>query len=250
MHRVFVEPSQIDEEGRRITISGSEVNHIKNVLRMKRGEELDACESISRRLYRCIIDEVRDDVIECKLCFIKEADTELSSRILLFQGLAKGERMELAVQKSVELGAAAFYPVSCHRSVVKLDEKKGDKKRERWQLLAEGAAAQSRRAFVPEVGKVMDFSESLEHAAKEADRIFIPYELEQEATMEDTRRLFSQIKPGETIAVFIGPEGGFEEEEVEQAVRAGAVPITLGRRILRTETAAIAVLAWLSYVLG
>ena len=250
MHRVFIEPSQVDMECHRVFILGGDVNHIKNVLRMKKGEELDACESVSRRLYRCMVEEFTQEGIECRICFVKEPDTELSSKIYLFQGLPKGEKLELIIQKAVELGAAQIIPVKCTRSVVKLDEKKAAKKTERWQQIAKNAAEQSRRSFIPQAGPLMDFKEAVEYAKKVSDKGFIPYELTDASAMDKTRALLSGVKTGESVAVFIGPEGGFEEEEVKQAVAAGIEPITLGKRILRTETAAITVLSWLNYILG
>ncbi len=250
MHRVFIDPSQVDEAGHRVYIRGGEVNHIKNVLRMKEGEELDACESESRRLYRCLVEDIQPDEVVCLLCFIKEADSELPVKIYLFQALPKKDKLELIIQKAVELGVSQIIPVSCKRSVVKLEDGRSKKKLARWQAIAEGAAAQSRRAFVPEVGPVMSFKEALPLACNVARHCFIPYELADSGTMDRTRELFENIRPGEDVAVFIGPEGGFDEEEISQALASGLEPITLGRRILRTETAAISVLSWLDFLLG
>ncbi len=248
MHRVFIEPSQVDEKDHRVIIRGDEVNHIKNVLRMKPGEELDACESVSRRLYRCMIEDYAPGEVICRLCFIKEADTELSSGIYLFQGLPKADKLELIVQKAVELGVREIIPVSTMRSVVRLDEKKSEKKRVRWQAIAEGAASQSRRAYVPQVKDTMDFAAAVEYCRSVAVKSFIPYELCEEKGMEHTRMMLSQIAPGEAVGVFIGPEGGFDESEISLAEGAGIIPVTMGRRILRTETAAITILSWLMYL--
>ena len=148
--------------------------------------------------------------------------------------------MELIIQKAVELGAYSIVPVSTRRCVVKLDNKKAEKKVSRWQQIAESAAKQSKRMLVPEVHSVMTFKEAL-------DVLLIPYELAK--GMKETKELIRSIEPGKSIGVFIGPEGGFEEQEVADAMEAGAKPITLGHRILRTETAGLAVLSVLMFQL-
>ena len=170
----------------------------------------------------------------------------MKNRIYLFQGLPKADKMELIIQKAVELGAYSVVPVSTRRCVVKLDNKKAEKKVSRWQQIAESAAKQSKRMLVPEVHSVMTFKEALVYA-KELDVLLIPYELAK--GMKETKELIRSIEPGKSIGVFIGPEGGFEEQEVADAMEAGAKPITLGHRILRTETAGLAVLSVLMFQL-
>ena len=184
----------------------------------------------------------------CGLRFIKEEGLELASKIYLFQGLPKADKMELIIQKAVELGVYEIVPVACKRSVVKLDGKKAAGKVQRWQGIAEAAAKQSRRGIIPKVREVAGFGEALNYAGQLPVKL-IPYELAgvEGETMEKTRAIMKNLKPGEDIAVFIGPEGGFEEKEVAGAMAAGALPITLGRRILRTETAGITVLSILMY---
>ena len=152
--------------------------------------------------------------------------------------------MELIIQKAVELGVGEIVPVATRRAVVKLDDKKAGKKVQRWNSIALGAAKQSGRSLVPEVKPVMTFAQAVEYA-KELDIVLIPYELAE--GMEKTREIISAVRPGQSIGVFIGPEGGFDEEEVEKAASFGAQPITLGRRILRTETAGLCVLSILMY---
>ena len=171
-------------------------------------------------------------------------DTELPSRIYLFQGLPKQEKMELIVQKAVELGVCQVIPVQTRRCVVKLDAKKAAKKVQRWQQIAESAAKQAGRGYIPAVSEVMTFQEALAFS-ETLDIRLIPYELAD--GMEGTRKILDEIRPGQSVGIFIGPEGGFEKEEVGRAVEAGALPITLGKRILRTETAGIAVLSILMY---
>lgn len=244
MYRFFVEPSQIQDK--RIVITGRDVNHIKNVLRMKVGEEIAVSNGIDSREYRCGIEAYTEDEVICSLRFIKEDGVELPSEIYLFQGLPKADKMELIVQKAVELGVHEVIPVAAKRCVVKLDDKKEAAKVNRWQGIAEAAAKQSKRAVIPDVHAVMSMGEAVEYA-RNMDVRLIPYELAED--MGHTKALISAVRPGSSIAVFIGPEGGFEESEVQAAVDAGIEPITLGKRILRTETAGLAVLSWLMYQL-
>lgn len=242
MYQFFVEPEQI--QGKEILIRGGDVNHIKNVLRMKAGEELSVSNGVDGREYRCAIAEFSEETVRCELRFIKEDGVELPSRIYLFQGLPKADKMELIVQKAVELGAYQVIPVATRRSVVRLDEKKAAAKVSRWQAVALAAAKQSRRGVIPQVCPVMSFKQALAYAGDIPVKL-IPYELADH--MDKTRELIDNLEPGQDIAVFIGPEGGFEEDEIETAKASGAVPVTLGRRILRTETAGMTVLSWLIY---
>lgn len=244
MYRFFVEPSQIQDK--RIVIRGRDVNHIRNVLRMKIGEEIAVSNGMDSREYRCGIEEYREDEVICTLRFIKEDGVELPSKIYLFQGLPKADKMELIIQKAVELGVHKVIPVAAKRCVVKLDDKKAASRISRWQGIAEAAAKQSKRGVIPTVHAVMGMGEAVEYA-KSMDVRLIPYELAE--NMARTKSLIGAVKSGSSIAVFIGPEGGFEECEVQAAVEAGIEPITLGRRILRTETAGLAVLSWLMYQL-
>lgn len=163
-------------------------------------------------------------------------NTELPIKIYLFQGLPKSDKLELIIQKTVELGVAGIIPVEMNRSIVKLDEKKKSSKRERWQAIAESAAKQSKRNIVPEVFDVTTYKQAMEKA-KGLDLLLVPYE--NENGMKATADALSNIKVGSSIGILIGPEGGFEEKEVAQAIEAGGISISLGNRILRTETAAI-----------
>ena len=164
----------------------------------------------------------------------------------MFQGLPKSDKMDLIIQKCVELGVFRVVPVTTKRTVVKLDAKKEESRRKRWTAVSESAAKQSGRGIIPEISGVQSFREAVEEAG-ELDVCLIPYEKAE--NMARTREILSGIPAGASIGVFIGPEGGFEEEEVREAMEAGARPITLGRRILRTETAGMAVLAMLGYLL-
>lgn len=246
MNQFFVEPSQINVHDRTVIILGPDVKHIRNVLRMKPGEEVAVSNGQDGKEYRCGILAVEEDRVLCELRFIKEDNVELPSRVYLFQALPKADKMELIIQKAVELGVHEIIPVAAKRCVVKLDEKKAAGKRARWQGIAEAAAKQSRRALVPDVTQVSEFCQAVERAAGMDVRL-IPYELAED--MGKTRRLLEGIRPGQEIALFIGPEGGFEESEIRLALEKGLEPITLGRRILRTETAGMTVLSWIMYLL-
>lgn len=242
MYQFFVEPSQI--QGNRIVILGKDVNHIKNVLRMRPGEEIAVSNGTDGKEYRCGIEEIFEDEVICSLRFVKEDALELPSKVYLFQGLPKADKMELIIQKAVELGVYQVIPVSSKRAVVKLDEKKAKSKIERWQGIAEAAAKQSKRGIIPEIGPVMTMKQAIEFSKCAKVRV-IPYELAE--GMSKTKEIIEGLKPGEDVAIFIGPEGGFEEEEVKLASESGIEPITLGKRILRTETAGMTVLSWIMY---
>lgn len=219
MYRFFVEPSQVEDHT--IRILGSDVNHIKNVLRMKTGEEI-LISSGDDLEYACYIEELGDKEVLAHVMYVQEAGYELSSRIYLFQGLPKGDKMELIIQKAVELGVHEVIPMATRRAVVKLDGKKEENKIRRWQAIAESAAKQSKRMYVPEVRHVMRFSEAIEHA-KELDVVLLPYELAKD--MKETKKIIDQIEPGQSIGIFIGPEGGFDEEEVRMAADMGALSL-------------------------
>lgn len=246
MNRFFVQPNQINLSDKSVIILGPDVNHIRNVLRMKPGEEISVSDGRDGREYRCGILSVEERQILCELRFIKEENVELPSRVYLFQALPKAEKMELIVQKAVELGVYQIIPVASKRCVVKLDDKKAAVKTARWQGIADAAAKQSRRAILPEVTEVLTFSEAVRKASKMDVRL-IPYELAGDMTR--TGELIGSLRPGQEIAVFIGPEGGFEEGEIALAEEKGLAPITLGKRILRTETAGLTILSWIMYVL-
>jgi len=245
MHRFFVEANQIDTEQNRVSIVGNDVNHIKNVLRMMEGEKLLI--SCGNELeYTCEISELSSEEVVASIIEVTESGRELPSKIYLFQALPKGDKMELIIQKTVELGVFEIIPVETKNCVVKLDDKKKSAKIKRWQAIAESAAKQSKRMMIPEIHDVMRFSDAITYA-KELDVCVIPYELAE--NMQHTRELLGQIQPGQSIGIFIGPEGGFEEEEVQTALKNQIEPITLGKRILRTETAGLAVISILMYLL-
>lgn len=244
MYRFFVEPRQVGEK--EIRIQGSDVNHIKNVLRMKPGDEI-FISSGENTEYTCYIEDMQEEEILAHIMYAQEAGYELSSKLYLFQGLPKSDKMEFIIQKAVELGVCEVIPVASRRAVVKLDKKKEEKKIARWQAISESAAKQSKRMYVPRISEVETFPEAVEYA-KKLDVVLLPYELAK--GMARTKEIVENIQRGQSVGIFIGPEGGFEEAEVELAVReAKASAITLGKRILRTETAGLAVLSVLMFAL-
>lgn len=243
MHHFFVTPQQIS--GDKIQIEGGDVNHMKNVLRMKLHEKAEISDGESRT-YLCEVEAYEEDVAVLHILEEMEADTEPASKLYLFQGLPKSDKMELIVQKAVELGVYQVIPVAMKRSVVRLDDKKAAKKADRWNSIAESAAKQAGRSRIPEVTMPLSYNEALK-MAEELDVTLLPYELA--GGMKVTREVIRQIKSGQSVGIFIGPEGGFEPEEVDAAVSMGAKVITLGRRILRTETAGLATLAVLMFEL-
>lgn len=278
MYQFFIEENQL--AGDKISILGSDVNHIKNVLRMKAGERVRVSISDSGRSFFGTIENLLEDEVLVHIEKEDEAGTELANRIFLFQGLPKGDKMELIIQKAVELGVYEIIPVAMKNCVVKLDEKKAAGKVKRWQAISESAAKQSKRTLIPEIQMPMTWKNALEKA-KELDIVLVPYE--NERGMDATREVLHSIKPGQSIGIFVGPEGGFSSEEIEQAapvlpkdedfvaeademhlldvkhhvsgaerthlVASRAHRISLGRRILRTETAGLATLAMLVFCL-
>ncbi|MEG1459168.1 MAG: 16S rRNA (uracil(1498)-N(3))-methyltransferase [Acetivibrio sp.] len=242
MHCFYIEKGQIEEETIRIT--GDDVNHIKNVLRMSLGENLILCDK-EGLFYKVSISVMDESEILADVLEIKKADTELPTKIYLFQGLPKKDKMELIIQKSVELGVTEVIPVATKFCVAKIEDKKKEKKKlERWQSISEAAAKQSGRGIIPKIQGVMDFKEAI-NLAKKMENGIIPYEGSQ--GMKTSGEAIKKMAEGKTAAVFIGPEGGFSEEEIAYALEAGIVPITLGKRILRTETAGITALSLLMF---
>lgn len=245
MLHLFADPSDVQDEF--LTITGPEVNHIRNVMRLKPGEEISVSIGGDGKEYRYGIESYTEDSVLCRLRFVKDKEVELPVKVLLFQGLPKADKMDLIVQKAVELGAAEIIPVSMERCVVKLDAGKAAKKTARWQTIAESAASQSRRSIIPRILAPMSMKEAVEYAKEQTEVRVIPYELQEDDG--SVKQYLESLKEGQSVSIFIGPEGGFAPGEVELAKEAGIRPISLGRRILRTETAGLAILSWLIYIL-
>lgn len=239
MHHFFVSPDQI--AGDQVRITGQDVNHIKNVLRVKPGEEILVSDGTGRD-HLCQVESLEVQSVEARIVSTDEQGRELPSRIWLFQGLPKSDKMELIIQKAVELGAAGIVPVATKNAVVKLDPKKEEAKLKRWQAIAGSAAKQSKRSLVPEVLGLMTLKEAFDYVERQGFSVrLIPYEHQE--GMEGTRKELEALEAGQDIAVFIGPEGGFDQGEIQLALCRGVRPVSLGRRILRTETAGLAILS-------
>ncbi len=243
MYRFFADPANIGE--RDIFIEGKDYNHIRNVLRMKAGDTVSVSDGESDKEYRCHIEGFSEEKVHLKLDFIKEAELELPVKVTLFQGLPKSGKMDYIIEKCTELGVVKVVPVRTERSLTVLTGEKAEKKTLHWQGKAEAAAKQSRRTLIPGISMPLSFKEAVEECGG-YDYKIIPYELSKD--FNKTRELLSGIPSGSKVAVFIGPEGGFSEDEIDLAVSQGFTPVTLGKRILRTETAALVVLSWLIYL--
>ena len=244
MYQFFVEEQQV--RGERIVITGSDVNHIVNVLRMKPGEKVRVSDSAEHAFF-CHVEELSQDEVWLHIDEQDELGTEFAHKVYLFQGLPKGDKMELIIQKAVELGVSEIIPVAMKNCVAKLDEKKAANRIKRWQTIAESAAKQSKRTVIPKIEMPVSWKEAYK-LAQEMDITLVPYE--NERGMDATRELISGIKKGQSIGIMIGPEGGFANEEIAMVTEMDKMHcISLGRRILRTETAGLATLSMLVYEL-
>lgn len=227
----------VDNENKgngRYLISGSDYNHIINVLRMNLGDEfLVSCDGKSDL---CYIESLENETVSAKIIEENYRNTELNTKIYLFQGLPKSDKIELIIQKCVELGVEGIIPVEMNRCVVKLEEKKKASKQARWQAIAESAAKQSKRNSIPEVFEIMSYNNAVS-MAKKLDLFLVPYE--NKDGMLSTIQALKELNKCKSIGIFIGPEGGFEQNEIDKAIENGGKTISLGKRILRTETAAI-----------
>ena len=248
MPRFFVKTEQIQDET--ITILGEDVKHIKNVLRKDKGDKIEICNQENGKTYNCEINNIEDNSIITKIIDqIEEQEDKI--KIDIYQGLPKADKMELIIQKSVELGANAIIPVAMKRCVVKIDSKDENKKICRWQKIAESAAKQSGRNEIPEIRNIATV-EKISNLINEYDSLIVAYENEKNNTIK--RELFKlkdilQEKGKINIALIIGPEGGLEEKDVELLKQSGAKIVTLGNRILRTETVALNMLSVIRYEL-
>ena len=227
------------------------MNHIKNVLRLTIGDTITVCDGAGKE-YECEIAEISKEQVYANIVDINQNAAELPCNITLFQGMPKSDKMEFIIQKCVELGVSRIVPVEMSRCVVKLEPKKEEAKRKRWYGISESAAKQSKRMIVPEIAPVMKYKDAVQEAEK-TDLFLLPYEdsesLEGAGGMELTRELIRRLEPGQKCAVLIGPEGGFSDAEVEIAKAHAAKTITLGKRILRTETAGLFVMSAIGLLL-
>ncbi|MFI3236860.1 MAG: RsmE family RNA methyltransferase [Lachnospiraceae bacterium] len=244
MFQFFVEKAAVQPTA--VCIIDANLNHMKNVLRMKVGEQFYVSVKDDSCKYLCELEGYEEDMARCHIIEAVEDTTELPCEITLYQGLPKSDKMELIIQKAVELGVSHIVPVGMERSVVKLDDKKAKSKIDRWNAIAESAAKQSKRDVIPTIGAVLSYKQAL-GACKEQDVIILPFEHAE--GMNQTRKVLEGIEKGQSIAIFVGPEGGFSDKEIELALAQDIHVITLGKRILRTETASLAILSMLGYLL-
>ena len=248
MPRFFVKSEQITDK--EITIIGEDVKHIKNVLRKQTGDCIEICNQETGKTYKCEILQLKEQEIINQI--IEDINSQEDNiKVDIYQGLPKADKMELIIQKSVELGVNSIIPVEMKRCVVKIDAKSENKKLDRWQKIAESAAKQSGRCTIPEIHRIIKIEE-LSNQKDEYDSIIVCYENEKETTLKSQLlQLKEQIskKANIKIAVVIGPEGGLEEKDVEYLKQNGANIVTLGNRILRTETVALNILSIIMYEL-
>ncbi|MCI8453015.1 MAG: 16S rRNA (uracil(1498)-N(3))-methyltransferase [Lachnospiraceae bacterium] len=249
MHHFFTETEFFTKS--EAVITGPDVNHIRNVLRMKPGERILLSDGKGTNCL-CELMEVGAERVTARILPEAVTDTELPVEVTLYQGLPKGDKMDYIVQKCVELGVSRIVPTEMERCVARLDAKRAEARRKRWQAVAESAAKQSKRMRMPMLTGPVQFADAV-RAAGEYDLALIPYEASESLSgaggMKRTRELIGGLKPGSRAAVLIGPEGGFSDSEIETALAGGLFPVTLGKRILRTETAGLFVLAAMGLLL-
>lgn len=247
MPKFFIDSNQINKD--KIIILGNDVNHIKNVLRKRIDDEILICNKDDSCDYRCKIENISDDEIECKILEKLDLDSEPITKVTIFQGLPKADKMELVIQKSVELGVFDITPIEMKRCVVKLNEKDKKKKIERWQKISEVASKQSGRNIIPKINEVIKLKEIC-NLIEDYDLVLVAYEKEKENSLKNELKILKkQDKEGYKIGVIIGSEGGIDEEEINMLKEYNVKAITLGKRILRTETAPLNVLSNIMYEL-
>ena len=233
MDRFFVEKKNINLGNNTCIIEGEDVKHISKVLRCKIGEEIEVCDKDNSE-YICEITNISKDLVELNILNKVDIKREADVRVKLYQGLPKGPKMEMILQKLTEVGVDEIILVQTKRSVVKVDDKKEDKKIERWERIIYEAAKQSKRGIIPKLRGVLSFKEALEDM-KNNDMNICPYENERTVSIKKAIQN-SDIK---NIGIFVGPEGGITEEEIESVQGIGSHVVSLGPRILRTETASV-----------
>ncbi len=245
MPKFFVKKEQIKDE--EINIIGEDVNHIKNVLRKKVGEQLTICNKDNAIDYLCKITKIKDKDIQCQILKKLETNAELNIKISIWQGIPKADKMELVIQKSVELGVYDITPIEMQRCVVKFTNKDKNKKLERWQKIAEVAAKQSGRNRIPNINPVKSIK-NICQLCQEYDIVIVAYENEKENKLKQEIEKIKQAKEKDLkVAIVIGPEGGIDETEIKLLSKHNAKIVTLGNRILRTETVALYMLSVIMY---
>ncbi|MGN0108403.1 MAG: 16S rRNA (uracil(1498)-N(3))-methyltransferase [Hominilimicola sp.] len=244
MPKFFVTQDKITEN--KIIIDTEDVAHISRVLRLGIGDHVTVCDSQGTD-YEAEIAEMEQKQIICNITEKHASQSEPNIKVTLFQGLPKASKMEYIIQKTTELGINEIVPIKLSRCVVKIDNTKDEKKKlDRWQKISEAAAKQSGRGIVPQISEIMTLDKVIERS-KEFDLFFVPYECEEQKTLKEVLLSKPDIK---SVGFIIGPEGGFDPTETEKLHESGIDTVTLGKRILRTETAGEAVLAMTMYEIG
>lgn len=246
MSKFFVKENQI--KNNTVKIIGQDVNHIKNVLRLNLEDQIKICNEDTSENFNCSIKQIEKDEIICEIKEKISSKVESNVEITIFQGLPKADKMELIIQKSTELGASRFVPVALNRCIVKLSGKDAQKKIERWQKISEVAAKQCGRDLIPKIENIENIEE-VKKQISDFDLFFVAYEQEKDVYLKQVLQEVDKSKEKIRIAFLIGPEGGLEEKEIEQMKNAGAKIISLGNRILRTETVALSVTSIIMYEL-
>ena len=248
MAKFFVDSKQIKDK--KIIITGEDVNHIKNVLRLNIDDDIEVCDKDNKINYSCGISDISNEKIECNIFKKLDSKSEPNIHISIFQGIPKSDKMELIIQKSVELGAEEINPVEMKRCVSKFDDKTKIKKNERWQKISEASAKQCGRDVIPKINDIINIK-NICNLIKEYDIVFVAYEDEKENTLkEELLKLKKKANEKLKIGIIIGPEGGIDKEEVDMLIENGAKSVTLGTRILRTETVAFVLISIIMYELG
>lgn len=233
MQKLFIENELINEK---IILNEEQSRHIAKSLRMKKGDMLTVCDGAGTD-YGCIIDEITKDFVALSVCYKQASSSEPSVKVSLFQGVPKGDKMEDIIQKCVELGIYEITPVLTKRSISRPDEKQAQKKQARYQKIALEAAQQSGRGIVPKINKMQSFKQAVQSCSADVKILFY------EGGGKSIKSIVNENKNASSFAIFIGPEGGFEKEEVDEILNSGGINATLGARILRTQTAPVAALA-------
>lgn len=245
MPKFFIKNDQVKDEY--IDITGDDVNHIKNVLRLKIDDCIQVCNSDTGNNYKAQIVSVEKSNIKCSIIEKLKSTVESNVYIHILQGLPKADKMELIIQKCTELGVQEITPVNMERSIVKLNPKDETKKIQRWQKIAEVAAKQSGRDKITQINNIVKFKDIF-NVLKDYDTFLVAYEKEKENTLKKELIKLKEVTSPK-IAVLIGPEGGIDDEEIKVLKMNNTKIITLGKRILRTETAPLAISSIIQYEL-
>lgn len=248
MPKFFIKNNQIDDNT--IVITGKDVNHISNVLRIKIGEDIQVCDIDTSNNYLVRLQKIDKEKIFCDIVKKMKSEAEPDINLKIFQGIPKSDKMELIIQKSIELGIKEIIPVQMERCVSKISSKDEKKKIERWQKISEMASKQSGRDIIPRINNPIKIKDIC-NLINELDMIIVPYEKEENYSFKDAIEEIKQKENNKaSIGIVIGPEGGFDPNEINLLKNAGAKIVTLGKRILRTETVALAMTSVIMYELG